>query len=53
MSIADSLVRIKNNITDSYSAVSLKGGELPSVKNTNNLPGAIGSIITGKSHRIF
>ncbi len=44
MSIASEITRINTNIANSYTAVSDKGGILPSVQNSNNLPNAIRSI---------
>lgn len=47
MSIADAIVTKQQQIRDSYTAVSNKGGTLPSAQNLTNLPSAISSIPAG------
>ena len=47
MSIADAIATKQQQIRDSYTAVSNKGGTLPSVQNLTNLSSAISSIPTG------
>lgn len=47
MIIQDEIDRIKGNIDDSYAAVQEKGGALPTVQNSSDLPEAIRSIPTG------
>lgn len=47
MSILSEINRIKGNITSAYSAISSKGGTLPSNQNSENLATAIESIISG------
>lgn len=47
MSIPSEITRITGNIADAYTAVSGKGGTLPSAKNSANLPAAIESIPSG------
>lgn len=44
MSISSEITRITGNIADAYTAVSGKGGTLPSAQNSANLPAAIESI---------
>jgi len=46
MSIADSITKLKADITSAYNTVEQKGGNVPSEKNTDNLSDAIGSIPT-------
>lgn len=47
MSIATSLTKLETDITNAYDAVQIKGGTIPSDKNTNNLSTAISSISGG------
>ena len=47
MSIASELTKLETDITNAYSAVQIKGGTIPSNKNTNNLATAINSISGG------
>lgn len=47
MSIADAIATKQQQIIDSYTAVSNKGGTLPSAQNLTNLSSAISSIPTG------
>lgn len=47
MSIASELTKLETDITNAYDAVQIKGGTIPSDKNTNNLPNAINSIPSG------
>ena len=47
MSIADAIATKQQQIRDSYTAVSNKGGTLPSAQNLTNLSSAISSIPTG------
>lgn len=47
MSISSEITRINGNIADAYDAVDGKGGTLPSVQNSANLPAAIASIPSG------
>ena len=47
MSIASEITRINTNITNSYTAISNKGGTLPATQNSNNLATAINSIPSG------
>lgn len=47
MTVASELIKLKDNLTDSYTAVENKGGTLPQYKNFDNLPDAIDSITTG------
>ena len=47
MSIADAIATKQQQIRDSYTAVSNKGGTLPSAQNLTNLSSAIYSIPTG------
>lgn len=47
MSISSEITRITGNIADAYTAVSGKGGTLPSARNSANLPAAIESIPSG------
>lgn len=49
MSIADKLIKLENDIGNAYNSISLKGGEIPANKNTENLASAIGSITGGGS----
>jgi len=44
MSIADSITKLKADITSAYNTIEQKGGTIPSEKNTNNLSDAIESI---------
>ena len=48
MSISSEITRITGNIASAYTAVSGKGGTLPSARNSANLPAAIQSIPSGK-----
>lgn len=47
MSIASKLTKLETDITNAYDAVQIKGGTIPSDKNTNNLSTAINSISGG------
>lgn len=47
MSVQSEITRINGNIANAYTAVSGKGGTLPSARNSANLPAAIQSIPTG------
>ena len=47
MSVATEITRIKQAFQAAYTAVSEKGGTLPSVQNSANLPTAIESIQSG------
>lgn len=47
MSIADQIIRIKNNIAASYAECSAKGATLPATENSENLPDTIASISSG------
>ena len=47
MTIASELIKLQENLTDSYTAVENKGGTLPEHKNFDNLPDAIDSIVQG------
>lgn len=47
MSVSSQINRIRANYTDCYTAVQEKGGTLPAVQNSTNLPTAIGTIKTG------
>lgn len=47
MSIASELTKLETDITNAYDVVQIKGGTIPSDKNTNNLSTAISSIATG------
>lgn len=47
MSIASAILAKQQQIADSYTAVSNKGGTLPATQNLNNLPTAINSIPSG------
>lgn len=47
MSIQSEIDRINGNISDAYSAVDEMGGTLPTIRNSANLAGAIGSIPSG------
>ena len=47
MTVASELIKLKENLTDSYTAVENKGGTLPQAQNFDNLPDAIDSITTG------
>lgn len=47
MSIASELTKLETDITNAYDAVQIKGGTIPSNKNTNNLATAINSISGG------
>lgn len=49
MSIQSEITRIGGNIASAYTAVSGKGGTLPSARNSANLPAAINSIVTASS----
>ena len=49
MSIVSEITRINNNIANSYTAVSNKGGTLPATQNSSNLATAINSISGGGS----
>ena len=49
MSIQSEITRIGGNITSAYTAVSGKGGTLPSARNSANLPAAINSIVAASS----
>lgn len=44
MTIATELTKLQTNLTNSYTAVSDKGGTLPASQNFDNLPSAIGTI---------
>ena len=44
MSIADSITKLKADITSAYNTVEQKGGNIPNKKNTDNLSDAIESI---------
>lgn len=44
MSVQSEITRITGNIASAYTAVSGKGGTLPSAQNSANLPAAIESI---------
>ena len=47
MTIASELTKLNTNLTNSYTAVSDKGGTLPQVQNFDNLATAISSISSG------
>lgn len=47
MTIASELTKLQNNLSDSYTAVSNKGGTIPQNQCFDNLPTAINSITTG------
>lgn len=47
MTIASELTKLNTNLTNSYTAVSGKGGTLPSAQNMDNLATAISSIPSG------
>ena len=47
MSIASELTKLETDITNAYDAVQIKGGTIPSNKNTENLSTAISSISGG------
>ena len=47
MSISSEITRINGNIASAYTAVSGKGGTLPTARNSANLPAAIESIPSG------
>lgn len=44
MSIATAITNLQSRVADAYDAVEAKGGTLPQVQNTTNLPTAISSI---------
>ena len=52
MSVASEITKLNSNLISSYEQVQTKGGNIPSAKNFDNLPAAIGSIITGGSPEI-
>lgn len=47
MSVNDQITRIKNNVTNSLSAVQEKGVSVPEGANSDNLPGLIAQISGG------
>ena len=47
MSVATEITRIKSNIESSFTKVAARGGIIPGVKNSENLPAAIDSIPSG------
>ena len=47
MTIASELTKLNTNLTNSYTAVSGKGGTLPQAQNFDNLATAISSIPSG------
>lgn len=47
MSVQGEINRIKDAVSDAYSAVSDKGGEMPSIQNVDNLAQAVNSIPSG------
>ena len=49
MSITSELTKLETDITNAYDAVQIKGGTIPTDKNTNNLSTAINSIPSGGS----
>lgn len=53
MSVQSEINRINSAVSDAYSAVSDKGGEMPSVQNVANLANAVSSIPTGGESDIF
>lgn len=53
MSIASAITSLQSRIEDAYDAVEAKGGTLPQVQNTTNLPTAIASIPSGGASSKF
>lgn len=47
MTIASEITRIKTNIASAYTALEEKGAVIPEVQNSDNLPEAISSIVSG------
>ena len=47
MTIVNELQRIKDNISNSYTALAAKGVELPAIQNSNNLASTISSLEVG------
>lgn len=47
MSIADKLTKLNTDITNAYNSISVKGGTIPTNKNTENLSSSIESITGG------
>ena len=47
MTIANEIIKLNTNLTNSYTAVSGKGGTIPQAQNFDNLANAISSIPTG------
>lgn len=47
MSVQSEITRINGNIANAYTAVSGKGGTLPTARNSSNLSAAIQSIPSG------
>ena len=50
MAISDAIQDLKDRVLSAYDACEEKGAELPSVKNTANLPDCIRSISGGSSN---
>ena len=53
MSVSSQINRINANIASAYTAVSGKGGTLPSARNSNNLAAAIQSIVISTGVTVF
>lgn len=53
MSVQSEITRINGNIANAYTAVSGKGGTLPSARNSSNLSAAIQSIPSGGGYNII
>lgn len=49
MTIAEQITRIKTNIANAYTAITNKGGTLPTTQNSENLASAIESISSGSN----
>lgn len=53
MSVQSEITRITGNIANAYTAVSGKGGTLPSARNSSNLPDAINTIPSGIVAKLY
>lgn len=53
MTIANELIKLQENLINSYQAVNDKGGEIPQDENFDNLPEAINSIQGGSGDLVF
>ena len=53
MTIAEEILKLKNNLAASYAACEEKGGDLPEEKNFDNLPACIGSLATTENTQTF